>query len=316
MKTLEALRAIEATSVDQYGLITSAQAQRIGIDRTTLSRLVNSGDLSPIRRGVYGKASSSIDQLRELRAAWLSTSPELFAFERVKSLATPVVALESATTVHEIGDLIPDKHSFITATRKQSRHYDLRFVRKVLAKKDVTVVNGLPVTTVECTVKDLAEQRLDGEHLADVINAALQRSLLTPEQLLEALSGSAQRYGYADSQQFAKSIGAVEGSKTYPLTRLSEPTRNSLKQTMQAIGSLINTEAFQTALASTSQDAALSFTPDQIADLGSHLEHLNRVLASTGLDSQLSQAFANRFSAIPAMPTRNERSVLWIRYLP
>lgn len=225
------------------------------------------------------------------------------------------MALESATTVHEIGDLIPDKHSFITATRKQSRHYDLRFVRKVLAKKDVTVVNGLPVTTVECTVKDLAEQGLDGGHLADVINAALQRSLLTPEQLLEALSGSAQRYGYADSQQFAKSISAVEGSKIYPLTRLSEPTRNSLKQTMQAIGSLINTEAFQTALASTSQDAALSFTPDQIADLGSHLEHLNRVLASTGLDSQLSQAFANRISAIPAMPTRNERSALWIRYL-
>ena len=209
-KTLEALRTLGAATVDQYGLITSAQAQKLGVDRTTLSRLADGGDLEIIRRGVYGMISSSIDQLRELRAAWLATAPELYVFERVKSLTTPVVALESATTVHELGNLIPSKHTFITATRKQSRHQDLRFVRKELSWSDVTVVHGLQVTTVQRTIKDLAKQALDGGHLVDVVKAALKRSLLTPEQLVEALSDSAQRYGYADARQFAETMFLLE----------------------------------------------------------------------------------------------------------
>lgn len=210
MKTLESLRTLGAATVEQHGLITSAQAQKLGVNRTTLSRMVDGGDLEIIRRGVYGMISSSIDQLRELRAAWLATAPELFVYERVRSLGNPVVALESATTVHEIGNLIPNKHTFITATRKQSRHQDLRFIRKEFSWDDVTVVHGMQVTTVQRTIKDLAKQALDGGHLADVVSSALKRSLLTPEQLIEALSESAQRYGYADARQFVESMLPLE----------------------------------------------------------------------------------------------------------
>ena len=60
MRTVDALRALETATAAQRGLITSAQAARLDIDRTTLSRLTAAGDLTAVRRGVHALPSAEI----------------------------------------------------------------------------------------------------------------------------------------------------------------------------------------------------------------------------------------------------------------
>lgn len=206
MKTLDALRTIEASTLDQRGLLSTAQAQRLGIDRTTLNRLTSAGDLEPIRRGIYAHISSLNDPKRELRAAWLQTAPQLFAHERLDSADTPVIAYASAASVHEIGNLLPSRHTFITQTRKQTRHPDLRFIQKKLHKNSTTIVDNMLTTSVKQTIHDLAMNSLDSEHLAQIVQDSMRASLLTQASLQEALTKVAAPYGYPNAKSFAASL--------------------------------------------------------------------------------------------------------------
>ena len=122
MSTAEALQTLHTATVSQYGLITTAQAARIGISRTALARLVDGEALARIRHGVYVLPSSDGDPDQDLRAAWLSTDPRRFADERARAVDTPVVSHASASALHRMGDLIPIRHSFTAPQRKQTRH--------------------------------------------------------------------------------------------------------------------------------------------------------------------------------------------------
>lgn len=53
MKSLEALQQLEFLAAGQWGIITTAQAQREGISRLQLNRLAERGTLSRARRGVF-----------------------------------------------------------------------------------------------------------------------------------------------------------------------------------------------------------------------------------------------------------------------
>ena len=86
MSTAEALQTLHTATVSQYGLITTAQAARIGISRTALARLVGGEALARIRHGVYALPSSDGDPDQDLRAAWLSTDPRRFADERARAV--------------------------------------------------------------------------------------------------------------------------------------------------------------------------------------------------------------------------------------
>ena len=198
MRTVDALRALETATAAQRGLITSAQAARLDIDRTTLSRLTAAGDLTAVRRGVHALPSAATDPHLEARAAWLAGAPALFADERAGSADTPVLSHDSAARIHGIGDLIPHRHTLTTATRKQTRHADVRYVRRPLADDDVATVDGITVTGAARTVGDLAAARTDGGHLAGAVRDALARSLTNTDALAAALEPSARAYGQPD----------------------------------------------------------------------------------------------------------------------
>ena len=107
MSTAEALQTLHTATVSQYGLITTAQAARIGISRTALARLVDGEALARIRHGVYVLPSSDGDPDQDLRAAWLSTDPRRFADERARAVDTPVVSHASASALHRMGTSSP-----------------------------------------------------------------------------------------------------------------------------------------------------------------------------------------------------------------
>src|SRR5665647_3232735 len=135
----------------QWGLLTTAQAARESITRLQLARLADAGVLERLGRGVYATTSSADEHL-SLRAAWLALDPTRTAEERLKSpTTTGVVSHASAAGLHNLGDL---------------------------TRQDVTIVEGLPVTTEERTIADLLRAGHDPEHIAQIIGQGVRRGAL------------------------------------------------------------------------------------------------------------------------------------------
>jgi predicted transcriptional regulator of viral defense system len=196
METRDAMKVLGDFSTDQWGLVTSAQATRSEVDRTTLTRLVNAGLLDHVRRGVYAVRAAPEDPLREIRAAWLQLNPSVPVWRR--PLLDPdggVASHSTATQVHQLGDLLTGKLQFIVPRRRTSRHPDIGLRRLSLEPGDVTKAEGLPVTTAERTIADLLDDRIDAGHIGDIAYQALWRRLVDQVSLTDRIGRYAHFYG-------------------------------------------------------------------------------------------------------------------------
>lgn len=185
MRAVDALETLELLGSAQWGLVTTAQARDAGLSNVQLARLTDQGTLTRVRHGVYALPSSGAGPLQDLRAAWLAAARH---DDRV------VVSGASAAVVHGLGDLVPSHHEFSSGVRRQSSQPDVRFHRGAFAPDEVTVVDGLPVTTVERTVADLTARGVDSDHLATVLADAVTTSHTSPKALATALQRNAHRY--------------------------------------------------------------------------------------------------------------------------
>ncbi|MDX2377622.1 type IV toxin-antitoxin system AbiEi family antitoxin domain-containing protein [Microbacterium sp. LRZ72] len=178
----------------QWGLLTTAQAEAEGITRLQLARLAEAGVIERVERGIYAAPGVS-DSHTPLRAAWLSLAPGMLAEERLTTpTASGVVSHTSAAALHKVGDLLDDEPEVTVPRRKQSRR-GIRLHRGALAPDEVTIVEGLPVTTPERTVADLLRDGHDPAHIADIAGEILRRGLATRDALANALDPLAQRNG-------------------------------------------------------------------------------------------------------------------------
>lgn len=197
MKYRSALRELAEVTESQWGMVTSAQAIARGLNHMDLARLAGSGDLIRLTHGVYKDAGAPSDEHEELRAAWLSIEPKRLAWERTQerpSFAT--VSGETATVLHEVGNLRAMRSEFTTLKRRQTQRQDVRFRTRVLAREDVTVREGLPVTTLERTIADLVEARTQLDHIGAVMRDANRKTSLDVEQLETYLAPLAERNGH------------------------------------------------------------------------------------------------------------------------
>lgn len=195
-----ALLAVGDLATEQWGLVTTAQARAAGLRAPQLTRLVAAEVLERLRHGVYRVAGAPPHRFDDLRAAWLSLDPVRTADERLAGAAMAVVSHRSSALVHELGDLDADRLDFTTQTRRQSRDRQVRFHRRQFDDEEWTVVDGLPVMTVLVTIRDLAAGHLDGDHLAGVVRDAVTAHRVDVDDLAEALSPYAHRYGVALGQ--------------------------------------------------------------------------------------------------------------------
>lgn len=197
MKASHAMTTLEELGSSQWGLVTAAQAQAHGVSRVTLGRLRDDGMVHPLRRGVYALPSSGQGPLQDLRAAWLATKPSALAEDRVHRPDEVVVSHRSAASVHGLGGVMPTHHVFTSATRHTSSHPDVVFHRRKLEADEVTVVDGLLVTSIERTVADVSGRGVDLDHLAEVVRDALASEHVDVGRLAQALAPAAQRLGFA-----------------------------------------------------------------------------------------------------------------------
>lgn len=179
-----------------------------------LTRLSESGDLVRLSHGVYRDAGAPAGQHEELRAAWLATEPANLAYERLNERpATAVVSGESATRLHGIGDLRAIRSEFTTPSRRQTQRPDVHYRTRVLRDDDVTVREGLPVTTVERTIADLVEERNDLSIVGNALRDAARKSRLDVDRLTELLAPLAERNGHrkGDGAAFLEELLRLAG---------------------------------------------------------------------------------------------------------
>ena len=229
MKARDALRELAEISASQWGMVTSAQAAARGVTRLDLSRLTESGDLVRLAHGVYKDAGAPSGAHLDVRAAWLSSDPARLASDRLgDGHRGVVVSGQTAAWLHDIGDLRSNRTELTTPVRRQTQRSDLHYRRRDLPVEDVTIRDGLPVTTPERTIADLVEDRTDLSIVADALRDASRKSELDLGLLVDSLAPLAERNGHRkgdgvalldqllviagiDRETIAKQIASLDG---------------------------------------------------------------------------------------------------------
>lgn len=196
MRLAEVEVVLAELASSQWGLLTAVQAQQRGVSRPRLVRLTEAGLLVRLTHGVYALRGSMTAGPVDLRAAWLALDPARSAADRLgDGIAGAVVSHASAAVLHGLGDLDADRHEFTAPVRKQSRRPELRLHRGQLVDDEVTLHEGLPVTTAARTIIDLVADGHDGGHVAGVLADAVRTRRIDPEQLGPRLAPHAARFG-------------------------------------------------------------------------------------------------------------------------
>lgn len=186
---MESCRGIVAEiAASQWGLITTAQAEAYGVGRMLLSRMASAGELERVAHGIYVATSSAGEPNIEVRAHWIALAPGDLADLRLTSRhESGVVSHTSAAALHGIGDIPVGDIEFTLPERHRSRRPGARFHRKILSASEVTLVDGLPVTTSARTIADLLVDGHDTGHVADAVADILNRGLDTATHLANTL---------------------------------------------------------------------------------------------------------------------------------
>jgi predicted transcriptional regulator of viral defense system len=160
----------------QAGYFTATQAQSSGFSWERLSSNVKRGKFVRIKPGVYRLAHFPGSPYEDLFIAWLRTGP------------SSTISHESALSLYELTDVLPGEVHVIVPRTASRRREGIRLHTNRLEPGDITMRNGLPVTTVERTIADVIVGGLAAEHVRQAMQEALKRGLTTPANLLEQAS--------------------------------------------------------------------------------------------------------------------------------
>ena len=195
MNAREGRIAIAQLAADQWGLLSTAQASVHGVSKMLLSRMVADGELERVLHGVYATPSAAANEFTLRRAHWLSLNPNLMAEQRLRDAHTSgVMSHATAAALHGLGDIRDDVTEMTLPARHQSRRTDMRTYTAVLRPDEVTLVDGLPTTSVARTVADLALAGNDLDHVGAVLAQGVQRgqtSISAVGAILGRLAGPA-----------------------------------------------------------------------------------------------------------------------------
>jgi very-short-patch-repair endonuclease len=161
------------------GVVTTREAQAMGMDRGTLARRVQSGIFTRIKRGVLVLPGSEIRNETDLDAAC----------RRLNA----VISHQSAGRLHRF-DGVPWSVPTVTVPHRLTHEFPGVYVHQStdISDEEVVLIRGLPVTTAERTIIDLAavlhESRLDW-----ILDRALSSGAVELDRLAEVFAGLARR---------------------------------------------------------------------------------------------------------------------------
>ncbi|HEX2160640.1 MAG TPA: type IV toxin-antitoxin system AbiEi family antitoxin domain-containing protein [Thermoleophilaceae bacterium] len=166
----------------QHGVVTRAQLLDLGLHRGAVAHRLRSGRLHPVQRGVYAVGRPDLSQ----RGRWMAA---------VSSCGeTAVLSHRSAAALHGIADPPAGPIEVTVAPTTVRSRPGLITYRRLVDPDERTQADGVPVTTVERTLLDIAPM-LSSKNLEAAINTADKHDLVDPERLRSALERYAGRRG-------------------------------------------------------------------------------------------------------------------------
>lgn len=229
------LSELEQLTAAQWGLVTAAQAARAGVSRVQLSRLVTGGHLERVLNGIYRSSATPQDRAQDVQAAWLTSDPARTAAERIADgAAGVVVGGATAAYLHEIGDLQPEPIELYAPDRRQTERPGIRYRIRALDEADVTLVDGLPVTSVERTLADLIRDRYDLSLVADALRDAVQRGALDLDRLELLLDPLAASHGRPDGAALLQWLADTAQVELRPIRTSRDVQLRWLQQAVDA----------------------------------------------------------------------------------
>jgi very-short-patch-repair endonuclease len=141
-----AVEAIHSLAGEQLGVVTRAQLRKLGLTDATIDSWLRTKRLWPLHRGVYRVGPLAVPRAREL-AAVMACGPRAYLSHR---------------SAGWLWQLVPDPGDETPVDVSISRSRGARGRRKIhvrrvrLDKKDVSALQGIPITTLPRTLHDLA----------------------------------------------------------------------------------------------------------------------------------------------------------------
>lgn len=160
---------------DQWGLVTTRQAEQVDVPWSSLVRMVADGRLERVATAVYRIRGAGAPDHLDLRAAWLQQDPGRPAWQRIGDPAVAVVSHTSAAALYGVGDLPTDVYEFTLPVRRQTRRPDVRLHRGVVAASDRLLLHGMPVTRAARMIGDLLADSTDPSAVAHITREVLSQ---------------------------------------------------------------------------------------------------------------------------------------------
>ncbi len=171
--------ALYAQASAQAGYFTTTQARAHGVSWRALAHHAARGRFWRLRRGLYRFRDYPSSPHEEVVAAWLAIGVE-----------RSVVSHDTALDLYDLTDLIPSSVHLIVPRAQRGLHppqgVTLHTTTHPLGDDEVTIREGMRLTTPERTLLDLAEADTTLEHVERGIQAAVARGWLDVTHLQRA----------------------------------------------------------------------------------------------------------------------------------
>lgn len=163
------------TAAAQEGLFTTKQAAEAGYSSQLLVHYVNTSKAVRVRRGIYRLVHFPAGEHEELVAAWLWSE------------LTGVVSHQSALALHGLSDVLP-AHIHLTLPANWCRRRfrvptDIVLHHADVPHEDRSWFGAVPTTNPRRSLNDCAKGGLSPELLRQAAQQALQRGLVTMNEL-------------------------------------------------------------------------------------------------------------------------------------
>ncbi|WP_139347626.1 hypothetical protein [Nocardia donostiensis] len=191
----ERFQQLSVAAIRQHGLITAAQAKRAGLDESMLDRFKGFRLIHELDWSVYQLSGSSYGpRYAYPYAAWLALEPELFSWERPTSPAEDaVLSHESACALLGIGAVSSPVVRF-TSEKERDFPHAMRIDVAPLTPDDVTVYEGVPVTTPHRVIVDLVAEWASKDDISRVFTDAVRRDMVNLHALFDDLIAMSETY--------------------------------------------------------------------------------------------------------------------------
>jgi predicted transcriptional regulator of viral defense system len=161
---------------DQAGYFSSSQAVERGFSWERLSNSVKSGKFRRVSSGIYRFQQYPESRFEDLFIALLKTGKN--------SVLSHVTAL----SVYQLSDALPGEIHVTIPRTASRRRPGIKFHTKSIGQNEITLYEGLRITTVERTIIDLFESGFDPGQLRQAVDQALERGLTTKPMLINAMN--------------------------------------------------------------------------------------------------------------------------------